>query len=35
MLISDGVPIKVSNKNLKNGAIVKLSVHLTLDNTNH
>ena len=35
MLINDGVPVKVSNKNLKNGAIFKMSIHLTLDNTNH
>ena len=34
MLINDGVPVKVSNKNLKNSAIVKMTVHLTVDNTN-
>ena len=27
MLINDGVPVKVTNKNLKNGAMVKMSVY--------
>ena len=27
MLINDGVPVKVTNKNLKNGAMVEMSVY--------